>query len=64
MVLVRKSCPFKLNCHCEVTPNCLVVKLTSASNQELEIVFVYNPNKEIDKIIPRLNVEMPYLYDV
>ena len=36
MVLIRKSCPFTLNCHQEVTPNCLAVKLTSASKQELE----------------------------
>ena len=33
----RKICP--LDCHRKVTPNCLTVKLTSASNQ---ITFVYN----------------------
>ena len=44
MVLIRKSCPFALNCHQVVTPNCLAVKLTS------EIDFVYNPNDEVDKI--------------
>ena len=26
------------------------MKMTSASNQELEIAFVYNPNDELDKI--------------
>ena len=50
MVLIRKSCPFTLNCHQVVTPSCLAVKLTSASKQELEIAFVYNPNDEVDKI--------------
>ena len=50
MVLIRKSCPFTLNCHQEVTPNCLAVKLTSASKQELEIAFVCNPNDEVEKI--------------
>ena len=30
--------------------NCLSVRLVSASNQELEIAFVYNPNNEMDKI--------------
>ena len=50
IVLIRKSCPFKLNCHQVVTPNCLAVKLTSASKQELEIAFVYNANDEVDKI--------------
>ena len=30
MVLIRKSCPFPLNCYQVVTPNCLAVKLTSA----------------------------------
>ena len=50
MVLIRKTCPFKLNCHQDVRPNCLAVKLTSASNQELEIAFVYNPNDELEKI--------------
>ena len=33
-----------------VTQNCLAVKLKSASNQEIEIAFVYNPNDESDKI--------------
>ena len=30
--------------------NCLSVKLESASKQELEIAFVYNPNDEAEKI--------------
>ena len=42
MVLIRKSCPFSPVRHYKVTPNCLSVKLVSASNQELEIAFVYN----------------------
>jgi len=50
LVLIRKSCPFSLISSCEVTPNCLSVKLVSASNQELEIAFVYNPNDELEKI--------------
>ena len=50
MVLIKKSCPFSLIRQYEVTPNCLSVKMTSASNQELEIAFVYNPNDEMDKI--------------
>ena len=50
LVLIRKSCPFSLICSSEVTPNCLSVKLVSASNQELEIAFVYNPNDELEKI--------------
>ena len=50
MVLIRKTCPFKRNCHQIVTPNCLAVKIPSASNQEFEIAFVYNPNDEVDKI--------------
>ena len=50
MVLIRKSCPFSPIRHYEVTPNCLSVRLVSASNQELEIAFVYNPNDELDKI--------------
>ena len=50
MVLIRKTCPFSLIRHYEVTPNCLSVKMTSASNQELEIAFVYYPNDELDKI--------------
>ena len=49
MVLIRKSCPFTLNCHLEVTPNCLSVKLTSASKQELEIAFVYNPTMKLKR---------------
>ena len=55
MVLIRKSCPFTLNCHQEVTPNCLAVKLTSASKQELELAFVYNPTMKLKRSrIPRL----------
>ena len=50
MVLVRKTCPFKLDSHQVVISNCLAVKLTSASKQELEIAFVYNPNDEVDRI--------------
>ena len=50
MVLLRKSCPFKLVNFREVTNNCLSVMLESASKQELEIAFVYNPNDEADKI--------------
>ena len=50
MVLLRKSCPFKLVSYKEVTNNCLSVKLEYASKQELEIAFVYNPNDEADKI--------------
>ena len=36
LVLIRKSCPFSLISSSEVTPNCLSVKLVSASNQELK----------------------------
>ena len=50
MVLLRKSCPFKLVNFKEVSSNCLSIKLESASNQELEIAFMYNPNDEADKI--------------
>ena len=50
LVLTRKSCPFSLIRSYEVTSNCLSVKLVSASNQELEIAFVYNPNDELEKI--------------
>ena len=50
MVILRKSCPFKLVRHKDVTSNCIFVLLKSASNQELEIAFVYNPNDEADKI--------------
>ena len=50
MVLLRKSCPFKLFRHKDVTSNCLSVLLKSASNQDLKIAFVYNPNDETDKI--------------
>merc|ERR1711978_347732 len=50
MVLIRKTCPFRLIRHYEATPNCLSVKMISASNQELEIAFVYNPNDEMEKI--------------
>ena len=42
MVLIRKTCPFRLIRCYEVTPNCLSMKMVSASNQELEIAFVYN----------------------
>ena len=34
MVLIRKTCPFRLIRCYEVTPNCLSVKMVSASNQE------------------------------
>ena len=50
MVLLRKSCPFKLVEHKDATSNCLCVQLQSASNQELKIAFVYNPNDETNKI--------------
>ena len=50
MVLLRKSYTFKLVDHKAVTSNCLAVQLKSASNQELEIAFIYNPNDETDKI--------------
>ena len=50
MVLLRKSCPFKLVSCKEVSHNCLSIKLESASNQELEIAFMYNPNDEAHKI--------------
>ena len=50
MVLLRKTCLFNLVRHKEVTPNCLAVRLKSASNQKLEIAFVYNPNEETEKI--------------
>ena len=50
MVLLRKSCPFKLVNFKEVSYNCLSVKLESTSKQELEIAFVYNPNDEADNI--------------
>ena len=50
MVLLRKSSPFKMDKTEVVTQNCLAVKLKSASNQEIEIAFVYNPNDESDKI--------------
>ena len=50
MVLLRKSFPSKLVTHKAVTSNCLAVQLKSASNQELDIAFVYNPNDETDKI--------------
>ena len=49
-VLYRKSCPFKLVSYKEVTNNCLSVKLESASKQDLEIAFVYNPIDEADNI--------------
>jgi len=44
MVLLRKSCPFKLVGHKDVTSKCLSIQFKSSSNQELEIAFVYNPN--------------------
>ena len=50
MVLLRKSSPFKLDKTEVITQNCLAVKLRSASNQEIEIAFVYNPNDQSDKI--------------
>ena len=50
MVFLRKSCPLKLGGHKDVTSNCLAIQLESASNQELEIAFMYNPNNEPDKI--------------
>ena len=50
IVLLRKLCPFKLVSHKPLTSNCLAVQPKSASNQELEIVFVYNQNDETDKI--------------
>ena len=50
MVLIRKTCPFSLIRHYEVTPNCLSVKMVSTSNQEFEIAFVYNPNDEIESL--------------
>ena len=50
MVLLRKSCPFKLFKSKDVTSSCLSILLKSASNQELKIAFVYNPNDEADKI--------------
>ena len=37
MVLLRKSCPFKLVSHKEVTNNCLLVKLESASKPKFVI---------------------------
>ena len=50
MVLLWKSCPFKLVGYKDVTSICLSIKLESTSNQELEIAFLYNPNNESDKI--------------
>ena len=50
MVLLRKPCLFKLVEHKNVTSNCLSVYLKSASNQELETPFVYNPSDRTDKI--------------
>ena len=50
MVLLRKSCPFKLVIYKNATTNCLSILLKSAPNQELWITFVYNPNDEADKI--------------
>ena len=34
----------------DVTSNCLLISLQSASNQELEIAFMYDPNDEADNI--------------
>ena len=62
MVLIRKSCPFSPIRHYEVTSNCLSVRLVSASNQELEIAFVYNPNGEMEKI-RNLKAAVTYLAD-
>ena len=50
MVLIRKTSPFSPARYYKVTSDCLSVKLVSASNQELEIAFVYNPNGEMEKI--------------
>ena len=50
MVLLRKTSPFKIEKTETVTQNCLAIKLKSASNQEIEVAFVYNPNDESDKI--------------
>ena len=50
MVLIRKTCLFRLIRCYEVTSHSLFVKIISASNQHLEIAFVYNPNNEIEKI--------------
>ena len=50
MVLLRKSYQFKLVDHKAVISNCLAVQLKSASSQDLEIAFVYNPNDETNKI--------------
>ena len=50
MVFLRKPCPFKLVKYKDVTSNCLSISLQSASYQELEIAFWYNPNDEADKI--------------
>ena len=50
MVLLRKSCPFKLVRYKDVTSNYLSVELGSASNQELKIAFLYNPNNKADRI--------------
>ena len=50
LVLLRKPCPFKLVRYKALTSNCLSVKLESASNQELEIASMYNPNDKAEKI--------------
>ena len=50
MLLLRKSCPFKLVKYKDITSNCPSILLKSAPNQELEIAFVYNPNDEANKI--------------
>ena len=50
MVLLRKTSPFKMEKTEVVTQNSLAIKLKSASNQEIEVAFVYNPNDESDKI--------------
>ena len=50
MVVLMKSCSFKLVDHRAATSKCLAVQLKTASNQELEVAFVYKPNDETDKI--------------
>ena len=63
MVLIRKTCPFRLIRLYEVLPNCLSLKMVSASNQQLEIAFVYNPNIEIEKI-RNLKAVVTHLADI
>ena len=59
MVLLRKSSPFYRDKTEVVTQNCLAVKLRSASNQEIKIAFVYNPNVESDN--SSMNFELDYV---